>query len=96
MKINWCLVREAKAFMAFKIAPCKACFKSRPREQSGTVAPQQSLPQRDTPATGTHDLGFDTICCIKPMTISYENQLVSNKRSQSFYGISNNTLQCMF
>ena len=75
-------MRETNHFMAFEITPRKVS-KSRPSEQSsGNVDSQQSLPQYYTPATWTHDPGFDTICWIKPLTISSENQLVSSKGSQ--------------
>jgi hypothetical protein len=47
--------------MTFEIALRKACSKSRLREQSDTVALQQSLPQRDTPAIRTHDVVYDII-----------------------------------
>jgi hypothetical protein len=47
--------------MAFEIAHRKACSKIRPHEQRGIIAPQQSLPQRDTPTTRSHDLGSNTI-----------------------------------
>lgn len=66
-------MREAKAFMAFEIAPYKACYKGCSREHSSTVAPQQSLSQCNASASRTYNPGFDTICWTKPLTISYEN-----------------------
>jgi len=59
--VQW---KKPKLFIVFETVPCKTYSKSCSREQNDTVALKQFLPQRDALAPQTHDIGFDTICCI--------------------------------
>ena len=85
---NTCIYYNYGTFMAFESQLTWTCSKSRSCGRSGiVVSPNMMLP-RLKPVTCSPD----TTCWIRPLTISFENQLVSSEGSQSLLWHSNTSL----